>query len=243
MTHRAAHIPILGQDTYESLELIKRITQVCVHTRDAERLCAKYKAVFTGIGEHVTEYHIEVVDTPRIKEPARQVSYAWQEKLQKTLEKPEQPGIIASVDRPTDWVSNLVMVAKKKGLLQICLDSKELIIAIRRETYHIPIPADVHAKFSGATTFVVPDMKSAFWRMRLYESSSYLCTYSNPGGRKAFLRIPFGIVLQKCNAKTFGNISVVHIITDDLIKNVKLNSEKLQYRVNKVHYMGNVVST
>ena len=89
-------------------------------------------------------------------------------------------------------------------------------------------------------------------------------------GRKRFLRMPFGIssaskVMQKGNEETFGDISGVHVIADDLIiaaateqehdailckvldrardKGLRFNYEKIQFKVSEVEYMGNLVSS
>ena len=89
-----------------------------------------------------------------------------------------------ALDKPTDWVSNLVIVEKKSGALRLCLDPKALNAAIKRERYTVPTPADVQRQFHRATTFTVLDMKDAFWHVRLSEPSSYLCTFNTPWGRK-----------------------------------------------------------
>ena len=98
---------------------------------------------------------------------------------------------------------------------------------------------------------------------------SFLTTFHTSWGRKRFLRIPFGIssaseVLQKRNEETFGHISGVHIIADNLIiaacneeehdkilqdvlqrareKGVKFNKNKIQYKISSVTYIGNVAT-
>ena len=82
--------------------------------------------------------------------------------------------------------------------------------------------------------------------------------------------MPFGIssaseIMQKRNEETFGDIQGVHVIADDLIiaarddqehddilhrvltrardKGVKFNSEKVQFKIGQVEYMGNLVSS
>ena len=47
-------------------------------------------------------------------QPARRVPYAKYEKLKDNLEQHEQHGIVAKVDKPTDWVSNLIITEKKR---------------------------------------------------------------------------------------------------------------------------------
>lgn len=269
----AANTHILGYKACESLNLVKCIDTVAKQP-SANTLFTEYKDVFTGIGEYAREYHIEVdKDVPPEVQPTRCIPFARVEKLKHTLKILEDEGIIASTDRPTDWVNNLVIVEKRNGSLRLCLDPKALNKAIKRERYTIPTPAEFQSRFAGATVFTVLDMKNAFWHVRLSESSSYLCTFNTPWGRKRFLRMPFGIssaseVLQKRNEETFSDIPGVHVIADDVIiatdeathdatvrkvldrareKNVvqflvQFTKDKVQLRVNKVTYMGNVIT-
>ena len=103
-------------------------------------------------------------------------------------------------------------------------------MAIKRERYEIPTPADVQSRLSGMRVFKVIDMQDAYWHVKLSPESSYLCTFHTPWGRKRFLRMPFGIssaskVMQKRNEEAFGDIQGVHVITDDLIISAKDETE------------------
>ena len=181
----------------------------------------------------------------------------------------ETQRIIADVDGPTDWVHNLVATEKNNGEMRLCLDPRPLNKAVRREYYRIPTSENAQTHLSGEKLFTVVDMRDAFWHVKLSEKSSYLCTFNTPWGRKHFLRMPFGIssaikVLQQRNDDTFGDISNVHIVADDLIiagrderehdealnrvldrattRNVKFSPHKLQYKVKQVKYMGHILS-
>ena len=192
---KAANVPILGQQACESLNLVKRVETIETPLTQ-EVLFQQYKDVFTGVGEYQEEYHIELDETVApVIQPARKVPYARLQKLKETLDSLEKQNIIASVNKPTDWVSNLVIVEKKSGALRLCLDPKALNTAIKRERYTIPTPADVQSKFQGATTFTVLDMKDAFWHVKLSEPSSYLCTFSSPGEGSVFYGCPLALVL------------------------------------------------
>ena len=260
---------ILGQQACEDLNLVRRIYNIDTDLT-LECLFNSYKEVFTGIGQYEKGYHIEMYDNVKpVIQPTRKIPFTRLEKLKETLDRLQQQGIIAEVDKPTDWVHNLVIVEKKNKTLRICLDPKPLNEGIKRERYMIPTPRDVQSQLSGKSIFTVLDMRDAFWHVRLSDESSYLCTFNTPWGRKRFLRMPFGIssaseVLQKRNQETFGDIPGVHIIADDIIiagsdvkehdqtllrvierakqKNVKFSQDKIQFRVPEVKYMGNIVS-
>ena len=235
-----------------------------------EDLLTEYRDTFTGTSMFEKEYHVELdPSVPPVIQTPRKVPYAKHTQLKETLDKLERDGIIASVDEPTDWVHNLVITEKRSGSLRICLDPRPLNLAIKRERYEIPTPADVQSQLGDKQIFTVIDMKDGYWHVKLTEESSHLCTFQTPWGRKRFKRMPFGIssasnVMQKRNEETFADIPGVRIIADDIIisakddtehdaivrkvmqrareRNVKFNKTKVQFKVSNVTYMGHIVA-
>ena len=269
--------PILGRTSCEQFQLVQRLSNaksVCQLSRDAplttKIISTMYQDVFSGLGEYQQPYHITVdASIPPVIQHNRRVPFAKLPALKTALESLEQQGVIAPVDRPTDWVHNLVITEKKSGSLRICLDPKPLNKAIKRERHSIPTVEDVLYRFNGKKIFTVVDMRDSYWHVKLDEPSSYLCTFHTPWGRKRFLRMPFGIssaseIMQKRNEHTFDDISGVHVIADDIIIaanderehdsillkvlqrarecNIKFNLQKLQFKQKEVAYMGHVVT-
>ena len=74
-------------------------------------------------------------------------------------------GVIAKIEEPTSWVSNVVIAIKKKNHLRICLDSSALKNPIQRE--HVPMPhiEDVMQDLQEATVFSKVHLKTAFWQI------------------------------------------------------------------------------
>ena len=74
-----------------------------------------FAAVFAGRGLYQEKYHIILKDDnkPVIKQP-RHKGCALRRQLREVLEGLTKNKIIADVDCPTDWVSNLVVVEKKE---------------------------------------------------------------------------------------------------------------------------------
>ena len=268
---REPYNAILGQDACEELNLVKRVEiDEVTESMTKEEMLEEYKDLFEGLGSFEREYNIEVnQEVPSVIQPARRFPYTRLDRLKATLEKMERQEIIAPVDRPTEWVSNLTVVEKKNGTLRVCLDPKPLNEAIRRERHSIPLPEDVQHKLNGKTVFTILDERSGFWQVKLTEESSYLTTFNSPWGLKRFLRMPFGIcsaseVMQKRNEETFGDLQDVHVIADDMIiagkddeehdqrlrkvmarareRNVKFNPDKVQFKVPTVIYMGTEIS-
>ena len=250
------------------LDVIRRVDTFTrpVEELPSDGILAEYADVFTGLGCFPGEHHI-VIDTnvtPVIHAP-RRVPLSLQPKLKQTLEAMVKTGTIVKRDEPTDWVSSLLLVEKPNGKIRLCLDSTDLNRAIKREHYAIPTSEDVIVKLHGTKIFTVIDMKDAFWQIKLDNYSSRLCTFNTPFGRFSFCRLPFGIksaseVLQKRNIELFGDIPGVRIIFDDLLiaahdeaehdvifrtvlerarrYNARFNSDKLQFKVKKVKYVG-----
>ena len=167
-------IPILGKDACQSMHLVKRVhvDGVTSHSKGITKddLLTDYSDVFSGVGIFEQEYDIEVYPSVRpVIQAPRKMPYAKYDQLKETITKLEEEGIIASVDKPTDWVHNLVITEKRNGSLRICLDPRPLNKAIKREMYQIPTPSDVQSQLHGKKIFTVIDMKYGFWHVRLSE--------------------------------------------------------------------------
>ena len=52
-----------------------------------------------------------------IQQP-RRIPYATHPELKKTLDALKAQNIVADVDKPIEWVSNIIIVEKKNGLLR-----------------------------------------------------------------------------------------------------------------------------
>ena len=138
---------ILGTSARLHLNLIKRV--MC---SDAERDSALslstvhniYSDLFTGYGTYNKEYVIATKpDVKGVVQPSHKIPYALQPRLKEYLQKLADNDIITDVDKPTEWVHNIVVIEKKNKQLRICLDPKPLNAVILREYYNIPSPADV----------------------------------------------------------------------------------------------------
>lgn len=235
-----------------------------------EELVGMYASVFTGLGEFPGVHHIHVdPSVVPVVHGCRNIPLSVIDKLKDTLQDLERREVIVAVKEPTDWVNSLVATQKKNGTLRVCLDPCDLNVAVRRQHYSIPTPEDVCNRLAGKSIFTILDEKDGYWQIKLDEPSSKLCTFNTPWGRFRFLRLPFGIksaseVFQQKNHETFGDIQGVHIIADDMIiaasseqehddilrkvmeraktANVKFNSEKIQFKVDTVKYMGHIIT-
>lgn len=268
----ASDTPLLGREACVELDLIRKVDTVAHQTppRSREELLKRYAPVFQGLGEFPGVHHIYTdPNIPPVVHGCRKIPFSVLERLRETLSTQEERGVIRKVTKPTQWVSSLVVTEKKNGTLRVCLDPKDLNKAIQRQHFSIPTPEDVQRQLAGKKLFTILDEKDGYWQVKLDDSSADLCTFNTPWGRYQFTRLPFGIksaseVFQQINSESFGDITGVHIIADDMIiaaetkeehdcilqqvmdrakeLNVKFNADKIQYMVSEVKYMGHIIS-
>jgi len=183
---------IIGLPTCTALDVVRRIDTV--QSTSLPLLLDDYADVFEGLGELPGEYHIKVDPSvsPVIHAPCR-VPLSLQSRLKSALDDMEQKGVIRKCDAPTDWVSSFFVVEKKNGSLHLCLDPRDLNCAVKREHFAMPTCEDVIIRLHGKKVFSIIDMKDGFWRVKLDEPSSKLCTFNRPFGRYSMLRLPFGL--------------------------------------------------
>lgn len=153
--------------------------------------------------------------------------------------------------------------------IRLCIDPRQLNKAIKRAHYPLPSVEEIINKLQGAKVFTILDAQNGFWQMVLDESSSLLTTFNTPWGRYKFTRLPFGIncspeIFQRTMSNLFRDMEGVEVLADDVCvwgkdlaqhddrlqrvlrravtNNLKLNLNKLQLRVNKVKYLGHLIT-
>ena len=97
--------------------------------------------------------------------------------MKKEVNRTVEAGILERVplNEPADWVSSLVCVDKPDGSIRVCLDPKDLNVAIEKEHYPLPLVDDITANCAVATLFSTLDAGKAFYQIQLdEESSSYI---------------------------------------------------------------------
>jgi len=258
---------LIGLPACKQLDVLRRVDTL---SKAPNTILDQYSDVFCGLGCYPGEYHIAVDPSVMpVVNPPRRVPLSVQPKLKQKLDSLVKTGVLMKRDEPTDWVNSLLIVEKKDKSLRLCLDPRQLNLAIKREHYVIPTADDIISRLHGKSVFTIIDMKDAFWQVKLDEASSKVCTFNSPFGRYSFLRMPFGIssapeVLQKRNEEAFGDINNAHVVFDDLIVaaadddehdsalhavlqrarqlNIKFSKDKVQYRVKQVRYLGHIIT-
>ena len=181
------------------------ITSQCHRNkRNKASILEQYNDVFTGLGKVEGVYHISVAETasPVIHAPRKVPPLSIMPKLKSTLKRLEDASVISKVSKPTSWVNSMVIVEKKDGSLQICIDPKELNESIQCQYKTVPTPEEISSKLCRNEVFTVIDMADCYWHIKLDQPSSELCTFNTPYSRYKFNRNAIWDILRiRCRTR------------------------------------------
>ena len=154
--------------------------------------------------------------------PARRIAVALKSKVKDKLESMVEKRVLAKVDQPTDWVSQMAISTKKSGDIRVCIDPQDLNKCLKREHFQLLLMEDVLPELSKGKIFSKLDLADGYWHCVLDEESSYMTTMNTPFGRYRWLRLPFGLsvsseIFQKRLMMALDGIDGVMCVADDII--------------------------
>ena len=106
--------------------------------------------------------------------------------------------------------------------IRICLDPRDLNVAIKREHFPMPTIEEIATRLNGARLFSVFNASNGFWQVELDEESSMLTTFNTPFSHYRWKRMPFGIssapeVWQCKMREHIEGLKGVEVIADDFV--------------------------
>ncbi|XP_063750626.1 uncharacterized protein K02A2.6-like [Eleginops maclovinus] len=231
----------------------------------------QYPKVFTGLGCLTGEYRIKLKQDvkPFALSLPRRVPLPLHDKVKEELQRMEKMGVIVPIEEPTDWCAGMVVAPKPKGKIRICSDMTHLNEYVCRERLILPAVDETLAKLAGATVFTKLDATAGFWQVPLHQKSVPLTTFITPFGRYCYKRLPFGISsapehFQKRLTQMLTGLEGTVCHADDILvfgttreqhdhrlhrvlgrlqeEGLTLNNDKCQFAVNKVMFLGHIVS-
>ena len=206
--------------------------------------------------------------TPVAQKP-RRVPLALREKVTAKVEDLIAKDIVERVDGPTSWVSPVVVAPKAEGDIRLCVDMRKANQAIIRERIPIPTVDEVIENLNGSAVFSKLDLRLGFHQIELDEESRDIATFATHEGLFRYKRLSFGVnsapeKYQQIIRQVVSDIDGVQNIADDLIvhgksieehdqslhkvlqrleeKNLTLNPMKCEFRMDKVVFMGLLLS-
>ena len=157
-----------------------------------------YCTLFDRFGECLGYCHAPRVDpsiAPKAQALRRPPFSVWEE-VSTELHRLEADGIIEKIDS-SPWVSNLVIAHHKNGELRLCVDLKEVNMAIIPDKYPLPTIDELSASFHGARIYTKLDMRHSNLQVPLAAESCQLTAFLTHEGVFQYRRMPYRL----CSAR------------------------------------------
>ena len=270
---------LLGKNTAERLDVLRvgpprppHVYSVTTEGSDAD-IRHEFQDIFAGIGK-LNDYQIKLhvnEDVKPVAQPVRRIPFGLRDKVDEQLDELLKEDIIEEVsDKPTEWVSPLVVVPKANGKdIRICVDMRRANEAIVRERHPIPTIEEVLYDLNGATVFSKLDLKWGFHQIELEEESRKITTFVTHRGLYRYKRLMFGIAsapekYQKIIRDTLAGCPGVANMADDVIiygvtveehdrnlfkvlqrlreRGLTLNGRKCEFRLSQLTFFGHNLS-
>ncbi len=231
-----------------------------------------YPHLFEGLGDLGTPFSFTLnPEVQPIQAPPHHFSAPKLPIIKEALDKLIDSGQLVRVDKPTPWISNMVVrehpaSATKPAKVRICQDPSQTVNkAIIRPVYPIPtLEENIHC-FHQAKVFSTSNIKHAFQAIKLTEKSSMLTTMHTRWGRYCWTRLPFGIssapeeFQRRIHDVLCGIDGIINIADDmaaildhdrtvvELLRylnqhQLKLNPDKIQLKSYTAPFMGHILT-
>ena len=196
--------------------------------RKFERQLMEYHDIFsldknemgcTDAAEHI----IELLDEEPFKERFRRIALPLLDEVREHLQEMLDGGAIWPSQ--SAWCNTVVLVRKKDGGLQFCIDFPWLNARTKKDSYPLPRMQETMESLVGARFFSTMDLKSGFWQVKMSEKSwQYTAFTVGSMGIFEFLRMPYSLcnapatfqqLMQNCLGEL--NLTYALIYLDDVI--------------------------
>ena len=179
------------------------------------------------------EHTIKVTDDTPFKEWFRWIPPLLVEEVQNHLQEMLESGAIQPSQ--SAWCNVVVLVRKKDGGLQFCIDFHHLNTDTKKDSYPLPRIKEVLESLVGVGYFSCLDLKLGFWQIKMDEASKQYTAFTL--GNLGFFKcncMPFGLcnapatfqwLMQNCLGKL--NLIYCLIYLNDLIMFLQTTEEHL----------------
>ena len=185
----------------------------------------------TDSAEHI----IELMDDEPFKERFRQIALPLLEEVRENLQDMLDGGAIWLLKSP--WCNAVVLIRKKDGTLQFCIDFRRLNARTKKDSFPLPRMQETMESMVGARFFSSMDLKSGFWQVRMSEKSRQYTTFTVGSlGVYEFLRMLHGLcnapaTFQRLMQNFLGELNLIYALVylDDVIVYSKTEEDHLRW--------------
>ena len=146
--------------------------------------------------------------------PIYPLSEEESEVLKEYIKENLKKGFIRPSESPAGYP--VLFQKKKDGTLRPCIDYKKLNAVTIRNSYPIPLIADIIERVRGAKYFTKLDLRSAYNLIRIREGDEYKTAFRTKYGHYEYLVMPFGLRNAPATFQSFIN-SVLRPYLEDFV--------------------------
>jgi len=190
------------------------------------------------------------------------------EAAKKEFEELEAQGIVRRSN--SHWASPLHMAPKKDGTWRPCGDFRRLNLQTKPDRYACPNLADLSARLAGCKVFSKLDLRKGYHQVPVDPADVPKTAVITPFGLFEYLRMPFGLknagqTFQRLMDEVLAGLPFIFVYMDDVLvasrsheehvhhlqiiftrlqqHGLVLNGEKCVLGVDRIEYLGHVVSS
>jgi hypothetical protein len=224
-----------------------------------------------GILREVAEHCLDILPHSRaVQQRLRRFDEERRRAIGVELRKLLEAGFIKEVFHPT-WLANPVLVKKKNGKWQMCVDYTSSNKECPKVPFLLPRIDQIVDSTTGCEILCFLDAYSGYHQIKMKESDQLATSFITPFGMYCYVTMSFGLrnagaTYQQCMQHVFGDhiegtveayvddivvktrkaddlVNDLHVAFDCLRANgVKLNPEKCVFRVPRGMLLGYIVS-
>ena len=182
----------------------------------------------------MVKHKIKLDNYTPFKERYRHIPPNLFDEVKNHLKEMIQVGTIICSNSP--WASVVVLVRKKDGSLQFCIDLRRLNTCTIKDAYSLPGIDETLDCLGGAIIFTSLDLKSGYWQVEMDEESKPLTAFTvGPLGFYECKRMPFGLtnapatfqcLMESCLGEQHLSWCIIYL--DDIIVFSKTLEEHLK---------------
>ena len=148
-----------------------------------------------SLGHTSLVYHsIDTGSSRPVRQQARRLPVHQKQEVRELLDDMLSRGVIEPSHSP--WASPIVLVRKKDGSTQFCVDFRKVNDCTRKDAQPLPRIDDTLDALGGARYYSTIDLASGYWQVAVNPGDKEKTAFITPYGLYQFKVMPFGM----CNA-------------------------------------------
>ena len=140
---------------------------------------------------HITEHSIDTRDAPPVRLHPYRLPHAYREPVQQELKNMLQHGNIEPSQ--SDWAVVMVLVKKKDGTLQVCVDYRCLNVVSQAYAYPMPRVDDLVDQLGRTKYISMLDLTRGYWQVPVARHAQHKTAFATPFGLYQFRMMSFGL--------------------------------------------------